>query len=136
MDGCVLDRTQVSFGAFWDRVTGGRRAHISSAARRWVQPRTAASRRHGDVDAVGGETGVGYLRGVDQAFYRRHGRNMSSSYDLTGTTQLRHEVAERRLAFDSILEQVGADLPEQRDTSPGSCTGSWRGRRSCSVPRV
>jgi glycosyltransferase involved in cell wall biosynthesis len=49
---------------------------------------------------------VGYLRGVDQAFYRVHAHNMSKSrtrlLDLSG----------RRLAYDAVLERCADILPD------------------------
>jgi GT2 family glycosyltransferase len=60
---------------------------------------------HGDTEmwmrlALYGD--VGYLRGVDQAFYRRHAQNMSTTY--TGLKDLH----QRLLAFESLLERPGA----------------------------
>lgn len=48
---------------------------------------------------------VGYMR-ADQAYYRRHGSNMSSAY--TASMDMR----ERRRAYDVLLEHVGGDLPQ------------------------
>jgi glycosyltransferase involved in cell wall biosynthesis len=48
---------------------------------------------------------VGYLRGADQAYYRRHQENMSTA--LTPLTTLE----QYRLAFDSVLERHGDRLP-------------------------
>ena len=49
---------------------------------------------------------VGYVRGVDQAYYRQHTTNMSRTYDqVAGLRQ-------GRLAFDSIIEHLGDDLPD------------------------
>jgi glycosyltransferase involved in cell wall biosynthesis len=47
---------------------------------------------------------VGYLRGVDQAFYRRHSSNMSSS--VTALMDLR----QRRSVFEVVLERYGDRL--------------------------
>jgi glycosyltransferase involved in cell wall biosynthesis len=47
---------------------------------------------------------VGYVRGVDQAFYRLHGHNMS--VDRTRVVDLR----QRKLAFDVLLETCGDKL--------------------------
>jgi GT2 family glycosyltransferase len=69
---------------------------------------------HGDTEMwmrLASVGDVGYLRGVDQAFYRRHSSNMSSSYDLNGATALR-DLEQRQLAFDTILEQLGQDPAE------------------------
>ncbi len=49
---------------------------------------------------------VGYVRGVDQAFYRQHAQNMSLSYDQVA------ELRQGLLAFDSILEDLGPDLAD------------------------
>lgn len=51
---------------------------------------------------------VGYVRGVDQAWYRQHSSNMSLSFD---------EVAELRQArevFDSILGRLGGEVDARR----------------------
>jgi len=60
---------------------------------------------HGDTEmwmrlALHGD--VGYVRGVDQALYRRHAQNMSTTY--TGLKDLH----QRRLAFESLLERPAA----------------------------
>jgi glycosyltransferase involved in cell wall biosynthesis len=47
---------------------------------------------------------VGYVRGVDQAFYRLHGQNMTN--DRTKAVDLR----QRQLAFDALLETCGDRL--------------------------
>ena len=49
---------------------------------------------------------VGFVRGADQAYYRRHGRNMSSGYGETETLQ------QFRAAFDSVLCSYGDRLPD------------------------
>jgi hypothetical protein len=49
---------------------------------------------------------VGYLRGVDQAFYRSHGQNMTLS--RTGLVDLR----QRRLAYETVLERCADRLPD------------------------
>lgn len=49
---------------------------------------------------------VGYLRGVDQAYYRRHSRNMSTAYDPLMTLR------QYRLAFESVLDRCGDRLPD------------------------
>lgn len=50
--------------------------------------------------------GVGYLRGVDQAYYRLHGHNMYTSY-----TELM-DLRQRRLAFEAVLDRYGERLPD------------------------
>jgi glycosyltransferase involved in cell wall biosynthesis len=49
---------------------------------------------------------VGYVRGVDQAFYRSHGQNMTIS--RTRLVDLR----QRRLAYETVLERCAAQLPD------------------------
>jgi glycosyltransferase involved in cell wall biosynthesis len=48
---------------------------------------------------------VGYIRGVDQAFYRIHGQNMTNS--RTSLVDLR----QRRLAYEVVLERCADRLP-------------------------
>lgn len=47
---------------------------------------------------------VGYLRGVDQALYRKHPQNMSLTYDPLA------QLHQARVAFETILEQNHTDL--------------------------
>jgi hypothetical protein len=54
---------------------------------------------------------VGYLRGVDQAYYRLHGNNMSMSRPLLV------DVQERKLAYDAALEQCADRLPDRAELS-------------------
>jgi glycosyltransferase involved in cell wall biosynthesis len=49
---------------------------------------------------------VGYLRGVDQAYYRRHALNMSIAYTPLPTLQ------QYRLVYESVLERHGERLPD------------------------
>jgi glycosyltransferase involved in cell wall biosynthesis len=49
---------------------------------------------------------VGYVRGVDQAFYRVHAKNMTKS-----RTQL-VDLRQRRLAYESVLERCADRLPD------------------------
>ncbi|WP_460935705.1 glycosyltransferase family 2 protein [Phycicoccus ginsengisoli] len=49
---------------------------------------------------------VGYLRGVDQAYYRRHGSNMSIAYTPLLTLQQYAEM------YDSVLERVADRVPD------------------------
>lgn len=52
---------------------------------------------------------VGYLRGVDQAYYRVHGANMSSAYyDRSGLGDLRQRLA----AYESTLRRANGQLPD------------------------
>jgi glycosyltransferase involved in cell wall biosynthesis len=48
---------------------------------------------------------VGYLRGVHQAYYRLHERNMHASYNLLDS------LSQRRLAYESVLGRYGELLP-------------------------
>jgi glycosyltransferase involved in cell wall biosynthesis len=54
---------------------------------------------------------VGYVRGVDQAFYRVHGQNMSKS--RTPLVNLR----ERRLAYEVVLERCADTIPDSAHLS-------------------
>ena len=49
---------------------------------------------------------VGYLRGVDQAYYRRHEHNMSTSYDPLTTLR------QYRLAYEAILDYCSERMPD------------------------
>ena len=49
---------------------------------------------------------VGYVRGVDQAFYRIHGKNMTKA-----RTQL-VDLRQRRLAYEAVLERCADRLPD------------------------
>lgn len=49
---------------------------------------------------------VGYVRGVDQAFYRMHGKNMTGS-----RTEL-VDLGQRRLAYEALLERCAGSLPD------------------------
>ncbi|MCZ0985326.1 hypothetical protein O1M54_05945 [Streptomyces diastatochromogenes] len=50
---------------------------------------------------------VGYIRGADQAFYRVHGKNMST-VDFGGQLD---DLRQRLVAFDSVLAKCGDRLP-------------------------
>lgn len=54
---------------------------------------------------------VGYLRGVDQAYYRVHRTSMSKTTFAPNSVDLRH----RKLAYDRVLAEYGELLP---DTTP------------------
>lgn len=49
---------------------------------------------------------VGYIRGVDQAFYRMHGQNM------TGSRTLLVDLGQRRLAYETLLERCADRFPD------------------------
>ncbi|KOU21289.1 glycosyl transferase family 2 [Streptomyces sp. WM6372] len=51
---------------------------------------------------------VGYVRGADQAFYRVHGNNMSTT-DFGGQLD---DLRQRLVAFDSVLDKCAGLLPE------------------------
>lgn len=53
---------------------------------------------------------VGYVRGADQAFYRVHGANMSTT-DFGGQLD---DLRQRRVAFESVLDKCGELLPAER----------------------
>ena len=50
---------------------------------------------------------VGYVRGVDQAFYRIHGHNMTKSFSPLA------DLSQRRLAYETVLERCRDQLPDQ-----------------------
>ena len=54
---------------------------------------------------------VGFIRGVDQAYYRVHGQNMSAS--VSALMDLR----QRRSVFEFVLERYGDKLPDTRRLS-------------------
>jgi len=54
---------------------------------------------------------VGFLRGVDQAYYRVHGQNMRSSF--TGLADLRQQ----RLVFEVVLDRYWDRIPDARRLS-------------------
>jgi hypothetical protein len=54
---------------------------------------------------------VGYLRGVDQAYYRMHGDNMSVGRPLLVDLQ------QRRMAYESVQERLGGRLPNAAELS-------------------
>jgi len=54
---------------------------------------------------------VGFLRGVDQAYYRVHGQNMRNSF--TGLADLRQQ----RLAWEVALDRCGDRLPDAQRLS-------------------
>jgi hypothetical protein len=49
---------------------------------------------------------VGFVRGVDQAYYRLHQQNMRKAYDAL------MDLRERRLVFETVLEGYGERLSE------------------------
>lgn len=83
-----------------------------------VVVRTSLQKRVGGYDArlphagdmemwmrLAANADVGFLRGVDQAYYRIHGQNMYMSYNPL--TDLR----QRRLAYEAVLDRYGESLP-------------------------
>jgi glycosyltransferase involved in cell wall biosynthesis len=50
---------------------------------------------------------VGYIRGADQAYFRRHGRNMS----MTRFSSQLEDIRARRAAFESVITTCGDLLP-------------------------
>ncbi|GAA1580678.1 glycosyltransferase family 2 protein [Streptomyces globosus] len=52
---------------------------------------------------------VGYIRGADQAYYRVHGGNMSTT-DFGGQLD---DLRQRRTAFDSVITKCGDLLPDR-----------------------
>jgi glycosyltransferase involved in cell wall biosynthesis len=84
-----------------------------------VVVRTSLQRRVGGYDPRLPHTGdiemwmrlaayadVGYIRGVDQAFYRVHEKNMNKSWtDLV-------DLQQRRMAYEAVLERCADQLPD------------------------
>lgn len=54
---------------------------------------------------------VGYLRGVDQAYYRVHGENMSAAYYASGVADLRQRLA----AYQAVLRRADGLLADAGD---------------------
>ena len=54
---------------------------------------------------------VGYVRGVDQAFYRVHGRNMTKSFSPLA------DLSQRRLAYETVLDRCRDQLPDRATLS-------------------
>ena len=84
-----------------------------------VVVRTSLQKRVGGYDArlphlgdtemwmrLAAHADVGYLRGVDQAYYRKHSKNMSSAYDPLMTLR------QYRLAYEAVLDRCGDRLPD------------------------
>jgi glycosyltransferase involved in cell wall biosynthesis len=84
-----------------------------------VMVRTSLQKRVGGYDPQLPHTGdiemwmrlaayadVGYLRGVDQAFYRLHGKNMTESRTILV------DLTQRRLAYEAVLDRCGDVLPD------------------------
>lgn len=84
-----------------------------------VMVRTSLQRRVGGYDPrlphlgdsemwmrMAAHADVGFLRGVDQAYYRRHPQNMSTAYGPLPTLR------QYRLAFEALLDRCGEQLPD------------------------
>jgi len=54
---------------------------------------------------------VGFIRGVDQAYYRLHQENMRK-----GFSRLR-DLSERRLVYETVLDRYGETLPDEKGLS-------------------
>jgi hypothetical protein len=54
---------------------------------------------------------VGFLRGVDQAFYRLHRENMRKGYSRLA------DLRERRAVYETVLDHSGEKLPHAKDLS-------------------
>lgn len=89
-----------------------------------VVVRTSVQKRVGGYDArlthsgdmemwmrLAANAHVGYLRGVDQAYYRLHGHNMHAPYTAL------MDLDQRRLAFEAVLERYGDGLPDAKRLS-------------------
>ena len=86
-----------------------------------VVVRTSLQRRVGGYDArlphaadmemwmrLAANADVGFIRGVDQAYYRLHEQNMRKAFDAL------MDLRERRLVFETILQRYGESLSEAR----------------------
>ncbi|KIX78669.1 hypothetical protein SF23_05285 [Streptomyces sp. MBRL 10] len=81
---------------------------------------------------------VGYVRGADQAFYRVHGNNMSTT-DFGGQLD---DLRQRLVAFTSVLDKCGGSCPtgtgcrsRRGPGSPGTRCGAPTGRTTGGGPR-
>ena len=54
---------------------------------------------------------VGFIRGVDQAYYRLHEQNMRKAFSVV------RDLRERRMAFEMILDRYGERLPDAKRMS-------------------
>ena len=116
-----------------------------------VVVRTSVQQRIGGYDPALPHTGdiemwmrfaahgdVGYIRGVDQAYYRIHGANMSAAYYADGGLG---DLQQRFGAYQAFLEREGARLPDAasldaliRAGSPRKRSGAPRGRTTGGGP--
>jgi glycosyltransferase involved in cell wall biosynthesis len=67
----------------------------------------------GDVEMwmrLASRADVGYVRGVDQAYYRRHGENMSAT-EFGGQMD---DLRQNKAAYDSVLAKCGDRIPDAR----------------------
>jgi glycosyltransferase involved in cell wall biosynthesis len=89
-----------------------------------VVVRTSLQRRVGGYDArlphaadqemwmrLAANANVGFLRGVDQAYYRVHGQNMRTSFNEL------MDLRQRRLAFEVVLERYSESLSDPQHLS-------------------
>lgn len=68
----------------------------------------------GDIEMwmrLAAHAGVGYLRGVDQAFYRIHGSNMSTT-DFGGQLD---DLRQRLAAYEAVLERCGERIADRAE---------------------
>ena len=54
---------------------------------------------------------VGFIRGVDQAFYRLHGENMRKAHSALA------DLRDRRVVFEMVLDRYGEGLPDAKGLS-------------------
>ena len=54
---------------------------------------------------------VGFIRGVDQAYYRVHQKNMRKGYDRLA------DLRERRSVYELVLDRYGETLPDAKSLS-------------------
>ena len=89
-----------------------------------VVMRTSLLRRVGGFDArlphaadmelwmrLAANSDVGFIRGVDQAYYRLHQENMRKGYSWL------MDLRERRLVYETVLSRYGETLPDEKGLS-------------------
>jgi glycosyltransferase involved in cell wall biosynthesis len=84
---------------------------VRTALQRKVGGYDPALPHAGDIEMwmrLAAQADVGYVRGADQAYYRVHGANMSTT-DFGGQLD---DLRQRRAAFESVLAKCGDLLPD------------------------
>ena len=99
-----------------------------------VVVRTSLQKRVGGYDArlphaadmemwmrLAANADVGFIRGVDQAYYRLHQENMRKGYSRL------MDLRERRLVFETVLDRYGETLPDAKGLSDRDVPPAWPG---------